>query len=346
MNKKNKKQYYKIKIDPNKVMTERDVRETLYGQVPKSPFEILGYELSYGYFNKYVVLIISILCIMLGLLIGGLDFSRRFCLPASEVFSLTLSKSEYAYSPVEGRIVYANDDSYENSDYVHTVYGLPEGFNFDGATVNIYQGDVYIGDTYEGEYNHYENKDNQNIDVHADQSSEINREGMSNEFQDMDYNETIPSDDNNSVDQIPEESEDEVVIESDMNEPNRDRYNISSEEDNVNFDSPILYISKYTEGIETDSEGDNEKMSEISDQGVEENDNYSNGTSTNIDEPINDTGEVEVITIGDSSQVEDVGISNSNTGGFSPLHREIIINLFWVIVVIGIMIYIKKRGKG
>ena len=60
MNKKNKKQYYKIKIDPNKVMTERDVRETLYGQVPKSPFEILGYELSYGYFNKYVVLIISI----------------------------------------------------------------------------------------------------------------------------------------------------------------------------------------------------------------------------------------------------------------------------------------------
>ena len=345
MNKKNKKQYYKIKIDPNKVMTERDVRETLYGQVPKSPFEILGYELSYGYFNKYMVLIISIICILLGLFIGGLDFSRRFCLPASEVFSLTLSKSEYAYSPVEGRIVYANEDSYDKSCDVNDIYDLPEGFNFDGATVNIYQGDVYIGDTYEGNYSHYENKDNQNINVHTSQSSESNDKGMSNEFQDEDYSETIPLD-VDDVDVLPEESNDELLIDSDTIYPNESEYNLSSKGDYITFDSPTLYISKNTEYLEEDSKGDNKEMSEISDQGGEESGNYSNEINTSINEPIDGISGSEVVTIGDSSRVEDVVNTDSNTGGLSPLYREIVINLFWVVIIICIMVYIKKHRKG
>jgi hypothetical protein len=173
MKKKKKQQIYNIKIDSDKVMTEQELREYLYGEAPTSPLEVIGYELSAGYFSAWLVVIISIIALLIGLFIGGFDCARRFSLPVSEVFSLSLSKSDYAYSPMTGHIEYGYNNStttgYNITDNHNddTVTGLdsliPEGINVDGATINIYQGDVYIGDTYDDAVYNYENRDNQYI---------------------------------------------------------------------------------------------------------------------------------------------------------------------------------------
>lgn len=344
---KNKKQYYnyKMHIDPNEIMTEEQLHKELYGERSLTPFENIGLELSYGYFNSWLVLIITIITLIVGVLIGSLDASRRFNLPLSEVLSLSPAKSELAIDSVD----YSRENTLSD-DISETGNTFPEKINLDGfnGTVNVYYGNVQIGDIIEGSYSSYLNKDNQYVDIIPD------------DFTDVDNHDTSKKSENNTdyetIDSLQESSlikKDDSTIINNPNEEIQDYiepYSILNEDITYNGHNRqiILNIDKVSNYDTTPESCSDNKIITIgaSDQGAEDNTEVSGKSLVTRPSEL-DGHEADECIIGSSSEeleeLNDVSLSPSDNLVVVPLWYEVLRDLLYVSIIIIVIMWLKKH---
>lgn len=331
--KKNEKQYYKVHINPDDVMSEEEVHEYLYGNTKKSLLEKISIELSYGYFNYWVVIIIVLISLIGGILIGSLDASRRFNLPLSEVLSLNPAKSELALGAVDYSSQ-VNNDSKDSQNYI-----LPDRVNLDGfsGTINVYYDQVHLGDTYEGSYNDNTSKDNQYINLKTENPS-VKDEEPSSEI----------TEDNKSKTPKNGSQLDETTYMNDYDTPISQSINNIDNTSNTksNDSSVIINIDKVSsKDTDPDNKSDIERNLTVgaSDQDTEDN--------TDVEEPLLVTRPSKLeeqvpdeCVIGDSSGLLKEDSSNFNgTGGFPLWCEGILYFLVSATFTVMICIYFKKK---
>lgn len=334
---KNEKQYYKVHINPDEVMSEQEVHEYLYGNTKKSVFEKISVELSYGYFNYWLVLIIVFLTLIGGILIGSLDASRRFNLPLSEVLSLNPAKSELALGTVDYSSRDTKDDTSSSQSSI-----LPKEFNLDGfnGTINVYYDQVHLGDVYEGSYNDNTSKDNQYINLKTNDSVDDNCKDSapSSTTDELTYTPVEGG-------QLDDSTSDETNDTSDSQSVDKSS-NISNSNSKSHISTVIVNIDKVSSNYtEPDKQSDNESQLTIgaSNQDTEDN--------TDVSEQLLDTRPSELkdyepneCVIGDSSGLINEDSSNLIDSGGSPLWYEgILYFLVSATFTIMICIYFKKK---
>jgi len=316
-----RKQYYKIHIDPEDVLTEDELREQVYGQRKLTPFECIGVELSHGYFNAWLVLIITLISLLFGILIGSLDASRRFDIPISEVLSLSLSKSDLRVVPVD------NSGQQSDTDDVSTnTEPITEKLNLDGfnGTINVYYDQVHIGDVIEGSYSDNTSKDNQYINVDPTVSS-TSQLGKANDNDDTKVN-------------------DSEIVTTPILYPRKSNDSTTySRETNLTLN---IDKTSYNDKLPED-DSDNSEQNIINASGQDTEDNVTIGESLPITRPSElDNCEPDDCVIGDSSQLLDNDVSsNPSNSDRSPLWYEVVCNLFYASFIIFLLIFINKKKK-
>lgn len=354
---KKTKQYYKIHIDPEDILTEEELHEQVYGNRKLTPFENIGLELSYGYFNYWLVLIIVIISLITGILIGSFDASRRFNLPVSEVLSLNPAKSELAISSVDYSRESACTDIQDLDDE-----RLSDKINLDGfsGTINLYYGDVQIGDTIEGSYSPYINRDNQYVDTNLDDSTMSDRLGDSKKNEDdVNYETTQLVDDSQSNDI---DNHDSNIVDNSESYPQKiDDVQKNSSDTTINKTDNtyndhekqiVLNINKVSSLDDTtpESYSDTEDLLTVgaSDQDIKDN------TIINEELPLTRPSELDEhpsdeCIIGASSVLNDNFDGNTSDESDNindiPLWCEVFKNLFYVLIILVIILWCRKHYK-